>query len=71
MNDQNPAPAPALPDGWRLADHEGHGRVIVTTQTPGSDGNVFFVLPSDGPLGYDWFFCDPAELTYIDQGADQ
>ena len=69
---EKPAPAPALPDGWRLADHKGHGRVMVTTPTPGSDGNVFFVLPSDGPLGYDWYFCTPEELTYIDtdQEAD-
>ena len=71
QGDKKPAPAPALPDGWRLADHQKYGRVMVTTPTPGSDGNVFFVLPSDGPLGYDWFFCTPAELTYIDQEADK
>ena len=71
--DQTPAPAPspALPDGWRLADHEGHGRVIVTTQTPNRDGNIYFVTPSDWLLGYDCHPCRPDELTYIDQEADQ
>ena len=38
-------PTPALPDGWRLADHPDHGRVVVTTQTQNSDGNVYVVLP--------------------------
>ena len=66
-----PAPAPALPDGWRLADHEDHGRVIVTTQTPDRDGYVYVVIPDAGNFrGYDWHFCDPDRLTYIDQGAD-
>lgn len=60
-------PAPALPDGWRLADHKDHGRVIVTNPTPNSAGNVYFVLPANGIMGHDWFFCDPDELTYLDQ----
>lgn len=66
-----PAPAPALPDGWRLADHPGHGRGIVTTPTPNSDGRVCFAIPSGSPLGYSWHLCYPYELTYIDtdQGA--
>ena len=68
---QEVAPAPTLPDGWRLADHEGHGRVIVTTQTPNRDGNIYFVTPSDWLLGYDCHPCRPDELTYIDQEADQ
>lgn len=83
--DQEPAPAPALPEGWRLADHKKHGRVIVTTQTPNRDGRVYYVIPaavvphadhSQGAfrnrMGFDWRTCDPAELTYIDadQGAD-
>ena len=59
-------PAPALPECWRLADHQEYGRVIVTT-TPNSDGYVYFVLHSDGTLGHAWHFCLPAELTYIDQ----
>ena len=63
-------PAPALPEGWRLADHKDNGRVIVTT--PNDDGRVYYVLPSDfDGLGFDWFFCDHSELTYIDQEADQ
>ena len=66
-----PAPVPALPDGWRLADHQKHGRVIVTNPTPNRDGRVYFVLPADDPMGYDWFFCPAAELTYLDQKADQ
>lgn len=65
--------APALPGDWRLADHKDYGRVIVTNLTPNAVGHVAYVLPATDPLGYDWFFCDPSELTYIDtgQGADQ
>ena len=67
-----PAPvAPALPDGWRLADHEDYGRGIVTTPTPNRNGRVYFVIPADDPMGYDWLFCKPAELTYLDQEGDQ
>ena len=71
--DEKPDAAPALPDGWRLADHEDHGRVIVTNLTPNAVGHVYFVLPATDPLGYDWFFCDPDELRYLDTGqeADQ
>ena len=60
-------PAPALPDGWRLADHPSNGRVIVTNPTPSENGIVYYVIPTDDPLGYDWLFCDPADLTYIAQ----
>ena len=63
-------PAPALPDGWRLADHEDHGRGVVTNLTPNRDGRVYFVIPADDPMGYDWIFCTPDELTYLEQGAD-
>ena len=66
-----PAPAPTLPDGWRLADHKDNGRVIVTNTTPTRDGRVYYVLPAADPLGYDWLFCTPDELTYIDQEPDQ
>lgn len=62
-------PAPALPDGWRLADHPEHGRVIVTT--PARDGRAYYVLPAADHFGFDWHFCDPSALTYIDQEADQ
>ena len=65
-----PEPAPTLPDGWRLADHQKYGRVIVTNHTPNRDGYVYIVLPIDDPMGYDWHFCDPDDLTYLDQGAD-
>ena len=69
---EKPDPAPTLPDGWRLADHQKYGRVIVTTQTPDRDGYVYVVIPDAGNFrGYDWHFCDPDRLTYIDQGADQ
>lgn len=68
----NAAPAPALPEGWRLADHKVSGRVVVTNTTPDSDGHVYFVMTSpENTMGYDWFFCDPDDLTYLDQGADQ
>lgn len=62
-------PAPALPDGWRLAVHEGHGRVIVTT--PIRDGRVYFVAPTGGTMGNACDFCRPDELTYIDEEGDQ
>ena len=67
---EKPVPAPALPDGWRLADHEENGRGIVTNLTPNRDGRVYFVIPADDPMGYDWIFCTPDELTYLEQGAD-
>lgn len=68
---EKPAPAPALPDGWRLADHKDHGRVVVTNPTPNRDGRVHFVIPSADPMGFDWLFCDHSELTYTDQEDDQ
>lgn len=59
-------PAPALPDGWRVADHKDNGRVIVTNTTPNRDGYVCYVLPADDyVLGYDWLLCKPYELTYL------
>lgn len=66
MTNIRPA-APALPDGWKLADHPKHGRVVVTNTTPALDGRVYFVMPNVGDvMGYDWFYCFPEELTYID-----
>ena len=65
-------PAPALPDGWRLADHPNYGRVIVTSPAPDAYGNVCFVAPVPGFIGNDWHLCPPDELTYIDgPEADQ
>ena len=61
-----PTPAPALPEGWRLADHRAYGRVVVTNTVPDADGHVYFVAPAPEPLGNDWHPCDPAELTYLD-----
>lgn len=64
-------PAPALPEGWRLADHEVYGRVIVTTSIPNHDGRVYFVFPSAwDSLGYSGGYCTPDKLTYLDQWAD-
>ena len=60
-------PAPALPEGWRLADHPDYGRVIVTNTTPDIDGNVCFVAPAPGVIGNDWHICRPEELTYLEQ----
>lgn len=65
-----PEPAPALPGRWRFAEHPDHGLVIVTRPTQDSEGNVLFVIPSTGHLGHKWRSCKPAELTYLDQGAD-
>lgn len=68
---EKPAPAPALPDGWRLADHKDLGRGIVTNTTPNRNGHVYFVLPDDEDhRGYGEGWCDPEELTYIDQEAE-
>ena len=64
--EQQPAPAPALPDGWRLADHPDYGRVVVTTENQDGDGYVYFTFPDDDVLGYEWHFCRPGELTYLD-----
>ena len=57
---------PALPEGWRLADHEKYGRVVVTNTTPDAYGNVYFVAPVPGIIGNDWHSCAASELTYID-----
>ena len=63
--EQQPAPtALALPEGWKLADHQTHGRVVVTNSTPDPVGAVYFVAPSPDPTGNDWHGCDPTELTY-------
>lgn len=68
---QKPASAPALPDGFRLADHKDHGRVMVTTPTPNIEGSIYYVLPVGRNLmGFDWRSCDPDMLTYLDQEDD-
>ena len=67
-----PTLAPALPDGWRHADHKKHGRVIVTSGTTDEDGLVAFVRRDDDlhrGHGYDW--CKPDKLTFLDKEADQ
>lgn len=68
---EKPAPAPALPDGWRLADHNLYGRVIVTRPEPDDDGKVA-ITASTPTRGYrarlEW--CRPDELTYLDQEDD-
>lgn len=66
-SDKKPDTGPALPDGWRVADHKDNGRVIVTNTTPNRDGRVYYVLHSTDPLGFDWLLCKPYELTYLDQ----
>jgi len=67
-----PAPAPALPEGWRLADHKDLGRGIVTNTTPNRNGHVYFVLPDDEDhRGYGEGWCAPDALTYLDQDTDQ
>ena len=64
--DQKPAPAPTLPEGWRLADHPDYGRVVVTSGTVDADGHVYFVAPAPGTIGNDWHLCRKDELTYLD-----
>ena len=68
-SDKKPAPTPALPDGWRLAEHQTLGRVIVTSASTSSDGDgyVYILLPTDDSRGYDWMFCPTNRLTYLDQ----
>lgn len=64
-------PAPALPEGWRLADHPDHGRVIVTRPEPDGDGEVAITVPTPTSMiraRRDW--CRPDELTYIDTGQE-
>ena len=69
--DQKPAPAPTLPEGWRLADHPRYGRVLVTTPEPDCDGDLWFIDPSAEPGSME-HWCDPDVLTFLDeQGADQ
>lgn len=61
----------ALPEGWRPAKHEVHGRVMVTNPTPDAGGYIYFVHSDDEFVaGFDWAACLPGELTYIDQGGD-
>ena len=63
----DPAPAPSLPDGWRLADHPKHGLVVVTNSTPNQRGNVYFTRAHDSdPRGFGWDYCTPDVLTYLD-----
>lgn len=62
------APAPALPDGWRLADHQKYGRVIVTNPNQESDGYSYCIFSSDmDSAGFDWYPCAPDALTYLPQ----
>lgn len=68
----NKKPTPALPDGWRLAEHQKYGRVVVTRPDPDDEGEVAIIRtlttrPSRAVLTW----CDPNELTYLDQEADQ
>lgn len=68
-----PERVPALPVGWRIADHRKYGRVIVTNTTPNRDGYVYYLhLSNRDATRFDWDICDPDELTYIDtdQEAD-
>ena len=59
-------PAPALPGRWRLAAHLVFGRVIVTDPDPDPHGYVYFVLPSDNTMGYDWRSFPVSKLTFLD-----
>ena len=61
-------PAPALPEGWRTAEHRWYGPVIVTNSPPYQGGNVYVVIPDDGDRrGYRWSYCPPTDLTYTDE----
>lgn len=61
-----PAPAvPALPEGWRLADHPHYGRVFVTSPEPDFDGDLWFIDPGAAP-GVMEGWCDTDVLTFLD-----
>lgn len=65
-------PAPALPAGWRIADHDVYGRVVTVTQTPNSAGNVYFVYPEPADQkGHYWHLCAPDKLTYTDTEPEE
>lgn len=69
--DKNLDPATNLPDGWRLADHPKHGRVVVTIDTiHGKKGYVCLVFPTADPNGFSWFVCDPTELTFLNPNRE-
>lgn len=62
-----PAPTPALPDGWRYADHEKRGRVIVTRPEPDNDGEVIIACSTPNSVtraALVW--CHQDKLTYLD-----
>ena len=64
---EKPVPAPALPEGWLLADHKTHGRILVTRPDPDVNGNVVIVCSAPHLItraALTW--CDHEELTYID-----
>lgn len=65
------APAPALPDGWRLADHPEYGRVVVTRPEPDDDGEAAIIVsvPTDTDRSHlEW--CNPDELTFLDNDRE-
>lgn len=63
------APVPALPHGWRLADHPVYGRVMVTSPAPDRDGYLWGFRPDGTREGADRIRCKPDKLTYIDSPA--
>lgn len=63
---------PALPAGWRIADHDVYGRVVVTNTTPNAAGNVYFVFPdATDEKGHYWHLCAPDKLTYTDTEPEE
>ena len=71
-SDKKPAPAPALPGGWGIADHMVYGRVFVTSAStsPNGDGYVYILLSTAESKGYDWVFCPTKRLTFLDTGQE-
>lgn len=65
-----PAAAPALPDGWLLADHPEYGRVVVVRPEPDEEGDVAIIVSEPTNIDHAAMtWCKPNDLTYLAQGA--
>ena len=61
-DDTRAVPAPALPDGWRLADHPEHGRVLVVR----TDGENAIYATTYKATGIRTRICMTSDLEFAD-----